>query len=113
MPWRCRWRPGGCSGAHGAAGLVLVGFGGGSYPQTFLDAGTRAVQAGVPVVLATRALAGRVIMTPRKAQDGFIVADDLLPQKAHLAHAGADEDTRASGPPGDVLPVLDVTFHMK
>ena len=66
---------------HGAAGLVLVGFGGGSYPQAFLDAGIRAVQAGVPVVLATRAMAGRVIMTPRKEQDGFIVADDLLPQQ--------------------------------
>ena len=38
----------------------------------------------MPVVLATRALAGRVIMTPRKAQDGFIVADDLLPQKARI-----------------------------
>ena len=70
--------------AHGAAGLVLVGFGGGSYPQAFLDAGIRAVQAGVPVVLATRAMAGRVIMTPRKEQDGFIVADDLLPQKARI-----------------------------
>jgi L-asparaginase len=42
------------------------------------------VQAGVPVVLATRAMAGRVIMTPRKEQDGFIVADDLLPQKARI-----------------------------
>jgi len=29
-------------------------------------------------------MAGRVIMTPRKAQDGFIVADDLLPQKARI-----------------------------
>ncbi len=69
--------------AH-AAGLVLVGFGGGSYPHAFLDAGKRAVHADVPVVLATRAMAGRVIMTPRKAQDGFIVSDDLLPQKARI-----------------------------
>ena len=64
--------------------LGLVGFGGGSYPQAFLDASKHAVQAGVPVVLATRAMAGRVIMTPRKAQDGFIVSDDLLPQKARI-----------------------------
>ena len=70
--------------AHGTAGLVLVGFGGGSYPQAFLDAGTRAVHAGVPVVLGIRAMAGRVSMTPRKAHDGFIVADDLLPQKARI-----------------------------
>lgn len=69
---------------HGSEGLVLVGFGGGSYPTAFLDAGRRAVQAGIPVVLATRATAGRVIMTPRKHEDGFIVADDLLPQKARI-----------------------------
>src|SRR5262244_2305537 len=31
--------------AHGAAGLVLVGFGDGSYPQAFLDAGKHAVRA--------------------------------------------------------------------
>jgi L-asparaginase len=69
---------------HGAEGLVLVGFGGGSYPTAFLEAGQRAVQAGIPVVLATRATAGRVIMTPRKQAGGFIVSDDLLPQKARI-----------------------------
>ena len=69
---------------HGADGLVLVGFGGGSYPTAFLEAGKRAVQAGIPVVLATRATAGRVVMTPRKQADGFIVCDDLLPQKARI-----------------------------
>jgi L-asparaginase len=69
---------------HGAAGLVLVGFGGGSYPTAFLDAGAQAVHQGVPVVLATRATSGRVIMTPRKAQAGFIVCDDVLPQKARI-----------------------------
>jgi L-asparaginase len=69
---------------HGTDGLVLVGFGGGSYPTAFLDAGKRAVQAGMPVVLATRSTAGRVIMTPQKATDGFIVSDDLMPQKARI-----------------------------
>ena len=69
---------------HGTDGLVLVGFGGGSYPTTFLDAGKRAVQAGIPVVLATRSTAGRVIMTPQKATDGFMVSDDLMPQKARI-----------------------------
>jgi len=69
---------------YGVDGLVLVGFGGGSYPTAFLEAGKRAVQAGIPVVLATRATAGRVIMTPRKQEDGFIVSDDLLPQKARI-----------------------------
>ena len=69
---------------HGTDGLVLAGFGGGSYPGAFLDAGRRAVQAGIPVVLASRATAGRVITTPQKAGDGFIVSDDLLPQKARI-----------------------------
>lgn len=69
---------------HGADGLVLAGFGGGTYPRAFLEAGRRAVQAGIPVVLASRATAGRVIMTPQKAGDGFMVADDLLPQKARI-----------------------------
>ena len=39
-------------------GLVLVGFGGGSYPGAFLEAGKRAAQAGIPVVLATRSWNG-------------------------------------------------------
>jgi L-asparaginase len=66
------------------AGMVLVGFGGGSYPAAFLDAGKRAVQAGIPVVLATRSWNGRVVMTPRKDADGFIACDDLMPQKARI-----------------------------
>jgi L-asparaginase len=69
---------------HGAEGLVLAGFGGGTYPSAFLEAGKRAVQAGIPVVLATRASAGRVIMTPNMASAGFIVCDDLSPQKARI-----------------------------
>jgi len=70
--------------AHGTEGLVLAGFGGGTYPAAFLAAGERTVQAGIPVVLATRSAAGRVVMTPKKAQAGFIVSDDLMPQKARI-----------------------------
>ena len=66
------------------AGMVLVGFGGGSYPAAFLDAAKRAVQAGIAVVLATRSWAGRVVVTPKKDADGFIVSDDLMPQKARI-----------------------------
>ena len=65
-------------------GIVLVGFGGGSYPSAFLEAGKRAVQAGIPVVLATRSWNGRVVITPKKDADGFIVCDDLMPQKARI-----------------------------
>jgi len=70
--------------AHRPDGMVLVGFGGGSYPAAFLDAGKRAVQAGIPVVLATRSWNGRVVITPKKEADGFIVCDDLMPQKARI-----------------------------
>jgi L-asparaginase len=66
------------------AGMVLVGFGGGSYPSAFLEAGKRAVNARIPVVLATRSWAGRVVATPKKDADGFIVCDDLMPQKARI-----------------------------
>lgn len=65
-------------------GMVLVGFGGGSYPGAFLEAGKRAVQAGIPVVLATRSWNGRVVITPKKQAEGFIVCDDLMPQKARI-----------------------------
>ncbi|MCH7624535.1 MAG: asparaginase [Chloroflexi bacterium] len=69
---------------HGSDGLVLVGFGGGSYPPATLEAAVQAVEEGIPVVLATRSTAGRVIMTPRKDEQGFIVCDNLLPQKARI-----------------------------
>lgn len=65
-------------------GMVLVGFGGGSYPGAFLEAGKRAVQAGIPVALATRSWNGRVVITPKKEAEGFIVCDDLMPQKARI-----------------------------
>jgi len=70
--------------AHRPDGLVLVGSGGGAYPGAFLEAGKRAVQAGIPVVLATRSWNGRVVSTPKKDADGFIVCDDLMPQKARI-----------------------------
>ena len=65
-------------------GMVLVGLGGGSYPGAFLEAGKRAVQAGIPVVLATRSWNGRVVITPKKDAGGFLVCDDLMPQKARI-----------------------------
>jgi L-asparaginase len=70
--------------AHGAEGLVLASMGGGTLPPAFLAAGQRAVQAGVPVVIATRSTVGRLILTPQKSDAGFIAADDLLPQKARI-----------------------------
>lgn len=65
-------------------GLVLAGFGGGSYPPAVTQAAAEAVKEGIPVVLATRSTAGRVVTTPQKDRQGFIVCDNLLPQKARI-----------------------------
>ena len=65
-------------------GLVLAGFGGGTFPPAVVDAAVRLVDDGIPVVLATRSTAGRVVITPRKEQQGFLVSDNLLPQIARI-----------------------------
>jgi L-asparaginase len=65
-------------------GLVVAGFGGGTYPPAFVAAAARAVDDGIPVVLASRSTAGRVVTTPAKERQGFIVSDNLLPQKARI-----------------------------
>ena len=70
--------------AHGSDGLVLAGFGAGTFPPAVVAAAESAVSGGMPVVLASRSSAGRVVMTPRKAEQGFIVADNLMPQKARI-----------------------------
>lgn len=69
---------------NGSDGLILAGFGGGSVPPKAVEAAQRAIADGIPVVIATRATAGRVVMTPRKQEQGFIVCDNLQPQKARI-----------------------------
>ena len=65
-------------------GLVVAGFGGGTFPPLFLAAAARAAAEGIPVVLASRSTAGRVVNTPGKERQGFLVSDNLLPQKARI-----------------------------
>lgn len=65
-------------------GLIMAGFGSGTFPPAVLDAGAEAVKDGMPVVLASRSTAGRVVTTPRIKQLGFIVSDNLMPQKARM-----------------------------
>ncbi len=65
-------------------GLVVAGFGGGTFPPDVTAAAARTVQDGIPVVLASRSTAGRVVMTPRKEEQGFIVSDNLMPPKARV-----------------------------
>ncbi len=69
---------------NGSDGLVLAGFGGGTFPPAVVDAAIKLVEDDIPVVLATRSTAGRVVITPKKEEQGFIVSDNLLPQKARI-----------------------------
>ena len=69
---------------HGSDGLIVVGFGSGSLSSAIFQAGVQAIQEGLVVVIASRATSGRVIMTPQKDAHGYLVADDLLPQKARI-----------------------------
>jgi L-asparaginase len=57
---------------HRSNGLVLAGFGSGTFPPSFLEAGVRAVAEGIPVVLASRSTSGRTIQTPKKEADGLV-----------------------------------------
>ncbi len=70
--------------SNGSDGLILAGFGGGTFPPAVIDAAIKVVDNGIPVVLATRSTAGRVVTTPKKDEQGFIVSDNLLPQKARV-----------------------------
>lgn len=70
--------------ANQSDGLVLAGFGGGSFPPKAIEAAVKAIEGGMPVVLASRSISGRVVMTPRKDEQGFVVSDNLQPQKARI-----------------------------
>ena len=65
-------------------GLILAGFGGGTFPPAVIDAALKLVDDGIPVVLSTRSTSGRVVMTPKKSQQGFLVSDNLMPPKARI-----------------------------
>ncbi len=65
-------------------GLILAGFGGGTFPPAVIDAALKLVDDGIPVVLSTRSTSGRVVMTPKKAEQGFLVSDNLMPPKARI-----------------------------
>ena len=67
-----------------SAGLIMAGLGSGTLPPRMLDAGAEAVKDGIPVVIASRSTAGRVVKTPRSERLGFIVSDNLHPQKARI-----------------------------
>jgi L-asparaginase len=82
--------------AAGAKGIVSAGFAPGSPAPGEMDALAAAAKEGVIVVQSTRAGSGRTHRGKRMRENGFLIADNLLPQKARLLLALAL--TRTSDP---------------
>ncbi len=68
----------------GVDGLVAAGLGSGGSPPPFMAALKEVSDAGLPVVIATHTGSGRVMLTRRFTEDGYIVADNLTPKKARI-----------------------------
>ena len=68
----------------GCEGIVAAGLGSGSAPRAFLDALSKAVQSGIPVVIASQAGSGRVMGRQTFLSRGFATADNLQPRKARI-----------------------------
>ena len=68
----------------GVDGIVAAGLGSGGSPPPFMAALKEASDAGMPVVIATQTGSGRVVLTRRFTEDGYIVADNLTPKKARI-----------------------------
>jgi L-asparaginase len=86
--------------AAGARGIIAAGFAPGFCPPDEIEALTEAVRQGVVVVQSTRAGSGRTFRGTRLRQAGFLIADNLNPQKARILLALAltvsnDADTIA------------------
>jgi L-asparaginase len=82
--------------AAGARGIVSAGFAPGFPGTADAEELKRAVKQGVVVVQSTRAGSGRTFRGTRARESGFLVADNLNPQKARLLLALAL--TRTSDP---------------
>jgi L-asparaginase len=70
--------------AAGAKGIVAAGFAPGFCPLDEIEALTEAAKQGIVVVQSTRAGSGRTFRGTRLRQAGFLIADNLNPQKARI-----------------------------
>jgi L-asparaginase len=75
--------------AAGARGIVSGGFAPGFAPPGDFEALKQAAADGVVVVQATRAGSGRTFRGTRLREAGFLIADNLNPQKARILLAMA------------------------
>jgi L-asparaginase len=80
--------------AAGAQGIVSAGFAPGFAPPGDFEALKEAVAKGAVVVQCTRAGSGRTFRGTRLADAGFLIADNLVPQKARILLALALTVTR-------------------
>ena len=70
--------------AAGARGIIAAGFAPGFCPPGEIDALTEAARQGIVVVQSTRAGSGRTFRGTKLRQAGFLIADNLNPQKARI-----------------------------
>lgn len=82
--------------AAGARGIVSAGFAPGSPTEGEREALVEAAQQGIAVVQSTRVGSGRLFRGRRMREAGFLIADNLTPQKARILLALAL--TRTSDP---------------
>jgi L-asparaginase len=68
----------------GVDGIIAAGLGSGASSPEFMSALQDAHLGGVPVVIASQTGNGRVVLTRRFSEDGYIVADNLAPKKARI-----------------------------
>jgi L-asparaginase len=80
--------------AAGARGIIAAGFAPGFCPPAEIDALTEAARQGITVVQCTRAGSGRTFRGTKLQQAGFLIADNLNPQKARILLALALTITR-------------------
>jgi len=69
---------------NASQGLILAGFGSGTLPTIMKDSALELVKDGIPVVLASRSTMGRIVLTKKIKDEGFITCDNLSPQKARI-----------------------------
>lgn len=70
--------------AAGARGIIAAGFAPGFCPPGEIEALTEASRQGIIVVQCTRAGSGRTFRGTKLQRAGFLIADNLNPQKARI-----------------------------
>ncbi len=70
--------------AAGARGIIAAGFAPGFCPPGEIEALTEAAGKGIVIVQSTRAGSGRTFRGTKLREAGFLIADNLNPQKARI-----------------------------